>query len=150
MTHTHRRARALPLTTHSVYGTRQAARCCSASSTYCRSRLPGETFAVRRTFSCMHVMPKPLRKKRTDSARLLFHVDLQSRGTSSGRWSRRGREVPFGKRHLQRAKKQRGKVPSKLPAFLTALLYSIFPTSYCGITAAAPHFALPAAGVAET
>jgi hypothetical protein len=38
---------------------RQAAKCCSESSTYCRSRLPGETFAVRRTCSCIHLMPKP-------------------------------------------------------------------------------------------
>jgi hypothetical protein len=38
--------------------------------------------------------------KRTGGARLGFHGHLQSGGGSSGRWSRRGREVPLGKRHL--------------------------------------------------
>ncbi len=65
----------------------------------CRARLspPGELF------SRMKWMPERLFSK--GQAWLVSHVHQRSGGDLSGRWSRRGREVPLGKRHLQRAQK---------------------------------------------
>ncbi|MFO0976136.1 MAG: hypothetical protein U0996_07030 [Planctomycetaceae bacterium] len=39
-------------------------------------------------------------QKLADIAGRSFHGDSEERRTSKGRWSRRGREVPLGKRHL--------------------------------------------------
>jgi hypothetical protein len=81
-----------------VAGRGMAAKCRSASGSYGRSSLPG-IFADRQTRSGTPIMRTRLLWS-TDVAGHAFHVDSEERSTLIGRWSRHGREVPLGKRHL--------------------------------------------------
>ncbi len=69
-----------------------------------RSRLPSETFAARRTMFLHAHNAQAVSRQANASARAGFHVDQLSCGNSFGRWSRQGREVPLGKRHLRRSR----------------------------------------------